>query len=156
MPIIKFQTLVPGSPEQVFGYVTGFAASGRFIRKAVEGKHGRLVGQEGGIYTFEDDTGDGSTWHCTFDPPHRRVMRAPDAKWADRTDIFEPAGDGTLWTVVWEPKAKGLRTYTQWLSFQLRGKRRVYQGVVLPVLRHFQEGPTGPRRSLRRRPRRRH
>ena len=155
MPNITIRTLVPGKPEQVFTHVTGFATTGPASQKALEQKHGRLISQEDGVYIFEDDTGDGATWHCTFDPPHRRIMRAPEAKWADRWDLFEPYGEGTLWTLVWVPKAKGIQSFTQWFSFQLRGKTRVNQGIIMPVVRRFQEGPSGPRRAPRRGPRRR-
>lgn len=147
MPIIKFEAVVPGVLEQVFEYVTGFSATGSVNRKALEEKHGRLIEQEGDTYTFQDDSDGGTLWHCTYDPPERRVMRAPDARWADRIDLFQPSSDGTLWTVVWEPKTKGIRSYTQWLMFRIRGKSRVYEGVIMPVVRHFQEGPT---RRLRR------
>ena len=147
MPIIKVQAVVPGVLEQVFEYVTGFSATGSVNRRALEEKHGRLIKQEGDTYTFQDDTVDETLWQCTFDPPERRVMRAPESRWADRIDLFQASPDGTLWTVVWEPKTKGFRSYTQWLSFRIRGKSRVYEGVIMPVVRHFQEGPT---RRLRR------
>ena len=156
MPNIRIQTVVPGIPERVFEYVTGFAASGRVNRKALEERHGRLIGREEDTYTFLDNAKGGAiTWHCTFDPPSRRIMRAQGSSWADRMDLFEPSADATLWTLVWEPKARGIRAYTQWLSFQLRGKSQVYQKVVLPVVRHFQEAPSTPRRPLRTRARRR-
>lgn len=156
MPIIKFQAVVPGVLEQVFEYVTGYSTTGGVNRRALEEKHGRLIEQEGDTYTFQDETVDETLWHCTFDPPERRVMRTPESRWADRIDLFQASQGGTLWTVVWEPKSTGIRSYTQWLSFQLRGKSRVYQSVIMPVVRHFQEGPTRrPRRSRARSTRRR-
>ena len=156
MPIIKYQAVVPGVLEQVFEYVTGFSATGSVNRRALEEKHGRLIKQEGDTYTFQDNTVDETLWQCTFDPPERRVMRAPESRWADRIDLFQTSADGTLWTVVWEPKVTGIRSYTQWLMFQLRGKSRVYQSIIMPVVRHFQEGPTRrPQRSRTRSTRRR-
>ena len=156
MPIIKVQAVVPGVLEQVFEYVTGFSATGSVNRRALEEKHGRLIKQEEDTYTFQDNTVDETLWQCNFDPPERRVMRAPESRWADRIDLFQASADGTLWTVVWEPKVEGIRSYTQWLMFQLRGKSRVYQSIILPVVRHFQEGPTRrPQRSRTRSTRRR-
>ena len=155
MPIIKFQTVVPGSLERVYEYVTAFSTSGRTNHRALEEKHGKLVSRDGDSYIFQDDADDQLTWVCTFEPPHNRTMRAPESKWADRIDLFETSGEGTLWSVVWESKTTGIRSYTQWLSFHLRGKRQAYQSVILPVLRHFQEGGGAPRRAPRRRPRRR-
>ena len=46
MPNIKFRTLVPGPPEQVYEYVTAYPASGRVSRKALEEKHGELIEQD--------------------------------------------------------------------------------------------------------------
>ena len=155
MPNIKIQTLVPGIPERVFEYVTAFAVSGRVNRKALEDRHGRLLEQEGHTYTFQDDTAASITWQCTFEPPRLRIMRALESTWADRIDIFEPSPEGTLWTIVWEPKATGIRAYTQWLGFKLRGKQQVYQEVITPVVRHFQEPSTSRSRPSRTRARRR-
>ena len=147
MPIIKVQAVVPGLPDQVFEYVTGFSATGGVNRRALEEKHGRLIEQEGNTYTFQDNTDDETVWNCTFDPPDQRVMRAQESRWADRIDLFQASPDGTLWTVVWEPKVQGFRAYTQWLMFHIRGKSRVYQSIIMPVVLHFQEGPS---RRLRR------
>ena len=155
MPIIKFQTVVQGKIEQVYEHVTGFAATGRFNQKALEEKHGPLLEREGDTYIFREDSEDGVTWRCAYDPPRQRIMRAQESNWADRIDLFEPRQEGTLWTVIWEPKARGFRAYTQWLGFRLRGKRQVYQEVILPVVRHFEERPSTRRRSLTRRRHRR-
>lgn len=155
MSNIQFQTLVPGTPEQVYEYVTSFPVSGRYNQRSLEESYGRLIEQEGNTYTFQDDTEDEVKWVCTFDPPLRRTMRAQESKWADRLDWFQPSADGTLWTVVWEPKATGIRAITQWLGSKLRGNSQIYQNVVVPVVRHFQEGTATRRRTLSRRSRRR-
>lgn len=139
--------MVPASPEAVFEHVTAFAVTGRTGRRALEEKYGRLVGRDGDTYTFHEDTKkdtlealkEGVTWRCTFNPPNRRIMEALDSKWADRTDWFQPSGEGTLWTVVWVGKIQGVRILTQWLTFQLRDKRQVYAEMVRPVVEHFEE-----------------
>ena len=155
MPKIKFQAAVSGTVEQVYQHVTGFATTGRFNQKALEERHGRLLEQEGNTYTFREDSADAVTWRCAYDPPHQRIMRAQESKWADRIDQFEARQQGTLWTVIWEPKARGIRAYTQWLGFRLRAKKRVYQEVMMTVVRHFEEKPTARRRTVTRRNRRR-
>ena len=139
MPGIQIRPLVPASPEVVYEHVTGYAVTGRTGRRALEEKYGRLVGRDGDTYTFKEDTEEGVTWHCTFQPPTKRVMQAPGTGWADRIDWFGPWEGGTLWTVIWEGNARGLRVFTQWLGFQLRGKKRTYAEVVRPVLGHFEE-----------------
>lgn len=161
MPNMIFRTLVPGTPERVYEYVTAYPASGRVSQRALEEKHGKLIEQDGDDYVFREDAEDaedaegGIIWRCTFDPPLRRVMRAQGFQWADRIDYFEPSGDGTLWTVRWEPKATGFRSYTQWLMFHIRGKSQVQASLIMPVVQHFQQAPTSPARPTRRRPRRR-
>ena len=143
--------MVPASPEAVYEHVTGFAVTGRTGRRALEEKYGRLVGRDGDTYSFQDtarkdgpnapkdDSPEGVIWRCTFDPPKRRIMEALDAKWADRTDWFEPWEEGTLWTVVWVGKSTGFRIFAQWLLFQLKGKRQAIAEVVRPVVAHFEE-----------------
>ncbi len=155
MPNIIFRTLVPGTPEQVYEYVTAYPASGRVSRKALEEKHGQLIEQDGDDYVFREDADGGIIWRCSFDPPRRRVMRAQESQWADRTDDFESYGDSTLWTAVWELKAIGFRSYTQWLMFHIRGKTQVQASLIMPVVEHFQQLPASPVRPVRRRPRRR-
>ena len=143
MPRIQVQALVPASPEAVYEHVTAFAVSGRTGRRALEEKYGRLVGRDGDTYTFreetKEDTEEGVTWSCTFNPPTRRVMQAPGSRWADRVDWFEPWEEGTLWTVMWEGNPRGFRVFTQWLGFLLWGKKRAYAGIMRPVVRHFEE-----------------
>ncbi len=139
MPRIQVQAIVPASPEAVYEHVTAFAVTGRTGRRALEERYGRLVGRDGDTYTFKEDTEEGITWRCTFQPPTQRVMQAPGSQWSDRIDWFYPWGEGTLWTVIWEGNARGLRVFTQWLGFQLKGKKRAYAQVVGPVVRHFEE-----------------
>ena len=139
MPRIRLQALVPASPEAVYEHVTAFAVTGRTGRRALEERYGRLVGRDGDTYTFKEETQEGVTWRCTFQPPTRRVMQAPDSTWADRIDLFEPREEGTLWTVMWESNARGLRVFTEWLGFRLKGKLGAYAEVVTPVVRHFQQ-----------------
>ena len=155
MPNIQFQTVVHGTPEQVYEYVTSFPVSGRYNQKTLEESYGHLIEHEGDTYTFQDETEDEVKWVCTFDPPRLRTMRSQDSKWADRLDWFEPFSGGTLWTAVWEPKATGFQAYVQWLGFKLRGKKQIYQTAVVPVVRHFQEVNTTRHRTLSRRDRRR-
>jgi hypothetical protein len=144
MPNIGFQVQVPASPEQVFEYVTRFPVTGRPSRSVLEDRYGRLLEQDGQDYTFQDDANEELRWRCTFDPPRQRVMRLPETNWADRLDWFETSELGTVWTILWELKTTGMRSYTQWLTFQLTGKRRTYHQVVAPVLQHFGQAAAPP------------
>jgi hypothetical protein len=144
MPNIGFQVQVPASPEQVFEYVTRFPVTGRPSRSVLEDRYGRLLEQDGQDYTFQDDANEELRWRCTFDPPRQRAMRLPETNWADRLDWFEPSELGTVWTILWELKTTGMRSYTQWLTFQLTGKRRTYHQVVAPVLQHFGQAAAPP------------
>ena len=142
MPAIRFQVQVPASPERVFEHVTRFPAAGPPSRRTLEGKYGRLVGQDGQDYTFLDKADENIRWRCTFDPPRHCAMRAVESTWADRFDWFEPSGEGTLWTVGWDTKTRGIRSLIQWMIFQKTGKRQTYEQMVAPVLRHFAPEPT--------------
>ena len=144
MPNIGFQVQVPASPEQVFEYVTRFPVTGRPSRSVLEDRYGRLLEQDGQDYTFQDDANEELRWRCTFDPPRQRAMRLPETNWADRLDWFEPSDLGTVWTILWELKTTGMRSYTQWLTFQLTGKRRTYHQLVAPVLQHFGQSAAPP------------
>ena len=141
MPAIRFRVQVPASPERVFEHVTGFPASGAPSRRTLESKYGTLVGQDGQDYTFLDASDEDVRWRCTFDPPRHCAMRSLESTWADRLDWFEPSGDGTIWTVAWETKTRGIRSLIQWLIFQKTGKRQTYDQIVAPVLRHFAPTP---------------
>jgi hypothetical protein len=137
MPRIKFQTLVPANIDQVYEYVTASPVSGEPDEKALENKHGRLLERDGNTFTFQESAESGVRWQCTFEPPKLRTMRALDSSWSDRIDQFEPAQGGTVWTITWQLKGRGLAAYTQWLGFQFKEKQRVYGMMVLPVLQHF-------------------
>ena len=155
MPNIGFQVRVPATPGQVFEHLTSYPVAGHPSRRVLEDKYGKLLEQDGQDYTFQDDTNEELRWQCTFEPPRQRVMRILESNWADRLDFFESSEDGTIWTVVWELKTQGFRAYTQWLTFQLTGKRRTYEQIVAPVLRHFSQAEgappdsTGPNPELR-------
>ena len=138
MPDIKLQAFVPGHPDWVFQYVTAFSPTGQPDIAALQSRYGQLLSQEGNTYSFQETEGDKICWQCAFEPPRRRVMRAVDSPWADRIDEFEPSGDGTLWTILWETKTRGLKTYTQWLGFRFSGRRRTMELTVAPVIEHFQ------------------
>lgn len=138
MPKLRVRALVPGSPDRVYEHVTGFPVSGQVDDNTLEARYGRLLQRDNNELTFWEDVGGGVTWKCIFEPPNRRTMRAVDSSWSDRIDQFAPSGNSTLWTITWELKAQGLASYTQWLAFQLREKKRVYLGVVGPVVSHFQ------------------
>ena len=143
MPRIQIQAIIPGSPDAVYEHVTAFAVTGRTGRRALEERYGRLVGRDGDTYIFQEDPREGSeegvTWNCTFQPPTQRFMQAQGTSWADRIDWFEAWGEGTLWTVVWQSHAQGVRVFIHWLGFQLGGKKRAYAEVVRPVVGHFEE-----------------
>ena len=139
MPSLRVRTLVPGRLEQVYEHVTSYPVKGQVNVEALESRHGKLLEREGNTLTFLEDVGDGLTWQCVFDPPDQRVMRAVDSTWSDRTDRFEAAGGGTLWTITWDMKASGIKVYTRWLTFLLRDRRLIYRRVVAPVVAHFQE-----------------
>ena len=144
MPNIKFQTILPAAPDQVFEHITSFPADGSFNQAGLETAYGRLVERDGDTFTFEDRSEAHIKWACTFNPPRGRIMKALESKWADRFDWFEEAPDGTLWTVVWVPKASGITGLVQWVGVKLRGNTQIYQSVVAPVVRHFQEPPPTP------------
>jgi hypothetical protein len=123
--------------------VTSYPVGGQANVEALESRYGKLLEREGSTLTFLEDVGDGLTWQCVFDPPNQRVMRAVDSTWSDRTDRFEAADGGTLWTITWDMKASGIKVYTRWLTFLLRDRRLIYRRVVSPVVAHFQEGVSG-------------
>ena len=152
MTNIGYQVQVPASPEEVFEHVTRFPVDGPPRRSVLEERYGTLLERDGDDYTFQDEANEELRWQCTFDPPRQRIMRIPESNWADRIDSFEPTEAGTFWTIVWELKTTGFRAYTQWLSFQLTGKRRTYYQVVAPVLQHFTRtdaSPSDPPRDAR-------
>lgn len=141
MPRLQLQALIPGDLEEVWEHVTACSATGRVNRRALREKYGRLVAQDGDCYTFREEGREegenGLTWRYTFDRPNRRLMEAQDSQWSDRWDYFQTVSGGTLWTIIWEPKGGGLRTYAQWLGFQWRTKGGIYREAIRPVLSHF-------------------
>lgn len=143
MPKLILKAIVPGTVPDVYEHVTAFSANGSPALAALTEKYGRLQNQSGETYTFHEEGDPGVTWQCTFDPPHSRVMTAPDAPWSDRTDYFWSAGAGTYWTIVWNPKGYGSSSFTQWLAFQLKHRREARRRIVLPVLEHFRHLPGG-------------
>ncbi len=136
-PVLQIEAYVPGSPAQVFSYVTAFPAVGEPDHRLLEEKYGRLLAQEGNCYTFQDTTEAANRWRCHFDPPHRRVMQALESTWSDRTDTFEASGNGTRWTLTWELKARGSPTLFRWLLFRFKDRQQIYRGLVQPVLEQF-------------------
>jgi hypothetical protein len=138
MPKLKFSSLIPANIERVYEHVTVFPVSGTADQKALEDKYGSLLKRNDNSFIFQENTGARVKWQCAFQPPRLRTMRALDSSWSDRTDEFEPASGGTVWTITWEPKGRGLAAYTQWLAFQFKHKQQVYGMIVLPVLQHFQ------------------
>ena len=142
MPAIGFKVYLPVAPAQAFERVTRFPASGRPRRRTLEEFYGRLLQQDANVYTFQDRNDEEARWRCRFDPPNFRVMEAVDSPWADRYDVFEPSGEGALWTVSWQLKDKGFKAWMQWLTFRLGGKRQAYEQTIAPILSHF--SPTPP------------
>ncbi len=136
MVLLKIRTQIPATPPQVFEYVTAFPPDGQVNQQALENKYGRLLEQEGNTYTFLESIGGGMTWRCTFEPPSHRAMRTVGSTWSDRLDWFEPAPEGTTWTVAWEPKVSGNAVYIKWLFFHLWDKRRVRTRLITPVSMH--------------------
>ena len=138
MSPMQVQVYVPARPEQVFVYVTGFPVSGDPDLAALEAKYGRLISQEGDGYIFIDNTPSANRWRCTFTPPRERVMAAVQSTWSDRTDTFAAEGEGTRWTLTWQPQARGLPALIKGLVFRLRGRRQVYARIIQPALAEFE------------------
>ncbi len=97
------------------------------------------MAQEENCYTFQDNTEAANRWRCSFEPPRRRVMQALESTWSDRTDTFEPAGDGTRWTLTWELKAQGIPAWFKGVFFRFKDRKQVYANLVQPVIEQFQK-----------------
>ena len=82
--------------------------------RSLERKYGKFQGRKGEGYTFYEEEGGGVTWECTFRPPYQRLMQTYDSTWANRTDYFQEAPGGTLWTIVWEPKGRAWSGVIVW------------------------------------------
>ncbi len=137
MPSVSISYFVPGSPAEVYEFVTGYPVSGEPGAAVLEEKYGKLLRRGPGTLTFLEDLGAGVQWECSFDPPRSRSMRALESGWSDRHDHFEPQPGGTLWTVTWELKAGGISSLIQRLTFILLTRRRFTDRVAAPVIAHF-------------------
>jgi hypothetical protein len=136
---LKVSNFVPGDRVLVFEYVTALPSEGDIPWPAMEHKYGRFLHREGNTFNFLEDVGGGIQWQCVFDPPRQRVMRAIDSTWSDRIDSFEDTEGGTLWTITWQLKTRGLAVLTQWLVFQLKVRRQILANMIIPVIQHFRE-----------------
>ena len=139
MPDISLTAHVPGDSKSVFAYVTAFPSNGNPDLRSLEDKYGSLEEQEGLTYIFRDNTSAGIRWRYTFDPPHTRETIDLDSNWSDRFDVFEPWGDGTRWTITWEPKSRGAPFLLRWLFFRWKDRERLHSEIVQPVIDHFEK-----------------
>ena len=139
MPEISISVYLATEPALAFAHVTAFAPSGLPDRRVLEERYGELVEQEELTYTFRDKAGSGNRWRYTFDPPYSRLVQALDANWSDRTDTFQQSGDGTLWTILWEPREGGAPLLLRWLFFQLKDKKMLHAQLMQPVVEHFEK-----------------
>ncbi len=133
MPNISISTHLPVGPAQAFTHVTAFPAHGDPDPRLLEDKYGSLESHEGTTYTFRDKSQGAHRWSYAFDPPHRREIKALDSDWSDRIDTFEPFGDGTQWSITWQPKSQGAPVLLRWLFFQLKDKKVLYEQIMQPV-----------------------
>ena len=143
MPKLILKAIVPRVVPEVYEHVTAYSANGAPEMAALTAKYGRLQTQSGEIYTFQEEGDPWVTWQCTFNPPHSRVMSAPEARWSNRTDYFQPVDAGTYWTIVWETKGYGVSRFIQWFAFQLKHRREARRRIVQPVLEHFRRVARG-------------
>ena len=134
MPKISISAWVPADPAHVFGHVTAHPAAGDPDLRLLEEKYGRLEDREGYVYTFQDRTPAGNRWLYTFDPPNSRVVQALDSDWSDRIDTFETSGEGTTWSVTWEPRNKGAPFLLRWLFFRWKDRQELYEQMMAPVV----------------------
>lgn len=142
MPSVSVSNFVPGEPARVFEHVTSFPIEGSPDTAVLESKYGRLLERSDNVFTFLENLGGGTRWECTFDPPQWRAMRATDSTWSNRYDHFGPGPGGTVWTITWEMKARGLSAIIKQITFRLGSKRRISAEIVAPVIAHFQgRGP---------------
>ena len=139
MPRITISDNVPAEPAAVFAYVTSYPASGSPDVRSLEDRYGPLVEQDGQTYVFREESATATRWSYTFDPPHRREAVDLDTNWSDRTDLFEPSGDGTWWTITWEPKSGGAPFLLRWLFFRWKDRQRLHGQMMQPVIEHFEK-----------------
>ena len=138
MQTLRVSNLISGDQPAVYEYVTAFPTQGEPDTKTMEQKYGQFLGRENNTYTFLENIGGGTKWECVFDPPARRIMRAPGTKWSDRTDWFEVVEGGTLWTIHWQLKSQSPAAYIQAIMFHLRGHGAEIRAVPWPRKQHLQ------------------
>ena len=126
MARLRLASIVGASVEEVYSHVTSYGPDGPSDDDQFREEYGEIVDREGdALYVREDvrrypeDDPELITWRCLFDFPKSRSMEAVDSVWANRYDRFEPEGDGTRWTVVWDTRVGGLKGIVQWLVFRL-------------------------------------
>ena len=143
MPRLRIRSFVPAPREQVYRVVTGYGPQGVVDRSAFEEQYGRVLEETGDTLLVRDDDDEdvAVTWRCTYRHPSMRRMEAVDATWADRTDEFEDAHDGTDWTITYHTKSVGPIVVPQWLFFHLVTQRNIRKAAVNPILDHFAEPP---------------
>ena len=139
MPKISISAYVPADPAAVFTHVTAFPAHGMPDRRLLRDKYGHLENEDGMVYVFRDDTEAANRWRYSFDPPARREAESLDSNWSDRIDAFDPSGDGTAWTITWQPKSQGAPFFLRWIFFRLKDRKLLYQQLMQPVVDHFQK-----------------
>jgi hypothetical protein len=139
MPQITISAYVPAEPSAVFTHVTTFPTHGEPDARLLENKYGRIEKRDGLAFTFIDNSRPDTDTRLlyTFEPPQRRCMQHLDSDWADRTDTFLPSGNGTEWTILWEPKSKGAPFLIRWLFFRWKDRQRLYNQIMQPVVDHF-------------------
>ena len=141
MPEITISSWVAAEPSAVFTHVTAYPTHGEPDTRLLENKYGKLEDQDGHSFTFSNTTRQHTDTRLlyTFSPPNRRDMKHLDSDWADRTDTFLPSGEGTEWTIVWEPKSKGAPFLVRWLFFRWKDRQRLYDQIMQPVVEHFEK-----------------
>ena len=137
MPTITISAYVPADAGSVFSHVTGFPVQGAPDLRLLQDKYGTLEVQEGQRYTFRENSEAATLWLYTFEPPHRRLAQDVETNWSDRIDTFEAADEGTIWTITWQPKAKGAPFLLRWLFFRWQDRKKLYDQMMKPVVDHF-------------------
>ena len=139
MPKITISSHVQAPPSTVFPYVTGYPSTGSPDLRVLQDRYGALEEQDGQTFIFRDDSETATRWSYTFDPPHTREAIDLDTNWSDRTDRFEPTGQGTTWTITWEPKSRGAPFLLRWLFFRWKDQQQLHSQMMQPVIDHFSE-----------------
>ena len=139
MPEITITAYVPAEVSLVFSHVTAFPARGEPDLRLLQDRYGDLETRDGPAYTFRDNTEAATRWRYIFEPPYRRVSEDLDTNWSDRIDKFEPSGEGTTWTITWQPRSKGAPFLMRWLFFRWQDRQKLYDQMMQPVVAHFQK-----------------